>query len=99
MVLVDLSVVLFSVKTTEDDRIDSLLSRDFLKKCEDNFRSAFKWSDDASHPGGVFQRKHLNIVDPLKANNNLGRSVNQGASSISDGFFGILIISCVDFWN
>lgn len=27
---------------------------------------------------GTFQAKHLNIVDPLKEVNNLGRSVSQG---------------------
>lgn len=27
---------------------------------------------------GAFQAKHLNIVDPLKEVNNLGRSVSQG---------------------
>ncbi|CAA6656952.1 unnamed protein product [Spirodela intermedia] len=54
-------------KPTEADGADLLLSRDFLKKCEDEFASAFRWSDN-----------HLNIIDPLKANNNLGRSVNKG---------------------
>ncbi|CAA7392929.1 unnamed protein product [Spirodela intermedia] len=64
-------------KPTEADGADLLLSRDFLKKCEDEFASAFRWSDNASNPR-LFHRKHLNIIDPLKANNNLGRSVNKG---------------------
>ncbi|PSS34759.1 hypothetical protein CEY00_Acc01867 [Actinidia chinensis var. chinensis] len=51
-----------------------LLSSDFLRNCADMF----------SIPKGVdvnsrkFSRKHLNIIDPLKENNNLGRSVSQG---------------------
>ncbi|GFY83823.1 PAP/OAS1 substrate-binding domain superfamily [Actinidia rufa] len=51
-----------------------LLSNDFLRYCVDMF----------SIPKGVdlnsrtFSRKHLNIIDPLKENNNLGRSVSKG---------------------
>lgn len=31
----------------------------------------------------AFPVKHLNIIDPLKANNNLGRSVNRGMAVLS----------------
>ncbi|KAM7265696.1 hypothetical protein ACFE04_003379 [Oxalis oulophora] len=52
-----------------------LLSRDFLRNCVEKF---------AASPGGfdpnarAFPPKHLNIVDPLKDNNNLGRSISKG---------------------
>ncbi|XP_078446497.1 uncharacterized protein LOC144715451 [Wolffia australiana] len=64
-------------ETPEENGVQSLLSRDFLRKCENEFASTFKWSDNAAHPQ-LFHRKHLNIVDPLKEKNNLGRSVNKG---------------------
>uniref|UniRef100_A0A1D1Z8R1 Poly(A) RNA polymerase protein cid1 n=1 Tax=Anthurium amnicola TaxID=1678845 RepID=A0A1D1Z8R1_9ARAE len=64
-------------ETPESDGGDLLFSRDFLKSCEDQFTSAFKLSDNNSN-SRLFHQKHLNIVDPLKANNNLGRSVSKG---------------------
>lgn len=84
----------FSAEPTESEGADLLLSRDFLKKCEDEFASAFRWSDNASNPR-LFHRKHLNIVDPLKANNNLGRSVSKGADLHC---YGVIWVSfCINF--
>lgn len=31
----------------------------------------------------AFPQKYLNIIDPLKENNNLGRSVNRGIKALS----------------
>ncbi|XP_057513302.1 uncharacterized protein LOC130795287 [Actinidia eriantha] len=62
------------VQKPENGGTGLLLSSDFLRNCADMF----------SIPKGVdvnsrkFSRKHLNIIDPLKENNNLGRSVSQG---------------------
>ncbi|MQL98057.1 hypothetical protein Taro_030762 [Colocasia esculenta] len=64
-------------ESPENDGGDLLLSKDFLKSCENAFTSVFKWSDNSS-TSRSFHQKHLNIIDPLKANNNLGRSVNKG---------------------
>ncbi|XP_010922725.1 uncharacterized protein [Elaeis guineensis] len=54
---------------------DLLLSEDFLKNCVDQFSVPPRGSDNNSR---MFSQKHLNIVDPLKENNNLGRSVSKG---------------------
>ncbi|CAA6669266.1 unnamed protein product [Spirodela intermedia] len=66
----------------EPPRIDGdarLLSRDFLKTFEDEFLTPLAWSEGNSGSRS-FHKKHLNIVDPLKASNNLGRSVSKGNS-------------------
>ncbi|KAJ7961102.1 PAP/OAS1 substrate-binding domain superfamily [Quillaja saponaria] len=62
-------------ETTENGGRDLLLSHDFLKRCTETFSvpsRGFETTSRAFHP------KHLNIVDPLKENNNLGRSVSKG---------------------
>ncbi|XP_065880992.1 uncharacterized protein [Euphorbia lathyris] len=52
-----------------------LLKDEFLRRCVDMFSLPSNNPELNSRP---FPQKHLNIVDPLKANNNLGRSVNRG---------------------
>ncbi|KAI3474770.1 hypothetical protein Pfo_029996 [Paulownia fortunei] len=59
----------------EDSERDLLLTSDFLSSCVSMF-SVPSRGDDKNSRG--FQRKHLNIVDPLKEINNLGRSVSKG---------------------
>ncbi|KAM7532078.1 hypothetical protein LguiB_035488 [Lonicera macranthoides] len=54
---------------------DLLLTNDFLRYCVDTFSVPSKGVDTSSR---TFAPKHLNIVDPLKENNNLGRSVSKG---------------------
>ncbi|KAK9125901.1 hypothetical protein Scep_014747 [Stephania cephalantha] len=51
-----------------------LLSKDFLRNCVETFCVSSK-GFESSRP---FPQKHLNIIDPLKENNNLGRSINKG---------------------
>ncbi|KAK9153416.1 hypothetical protein Sjap_000896 [Stephania japonica] len=51
-----------------------LLSKEFLRNCVETFCVSSK-GFESSRP---FPQKHLNIIDPLKENNNLGRSVNKG---------------------
>ncbi|XP_071701215.1 uncharacterized protein [Rutidosis leptorrhynchoides] len=48
-----------------------LLDFGFLRRC-------FETLSVPLRPGDVFLKKHINIVDPLNDQNNLGRSVNQG---------------------
>ncbi|KAL2536406.1 nucleotidyltransferase [Forsythia ovata] len=64
--------------TAEPPRKDSgelLLSKDFLNACSSVY---------AVFPGGhenngqPFVSKHFNVIDPLRVNNNLGRSVSKG---------------------
>uniref|UniRef100_A0A6N2M229 PAP-associated domain-containing protein n=2 Tax=Salix viminalis TaxID=40686 RepID=A0A6N2M229_SALVM len=52
-----------------------LLSDEFLKACVDRFYVPSRKPEMDTRP---FPQKHLSIVDPLKENNNLGRSVNRG---------------------
>ncbi|XP_074311885.1 uncharacterized protein LOC141647556 [Silene latifolia] len=52
-----------------------LLSDDFMRECVRKF-SVPSRGGEANYK--TFMMKHLNIVDPLKENNNLGRSVSKG---------------------
>ncbi|KAL7095141.1 hypothetical protein ACP275_10G005700 [Erythranthe tilingii] len=59
----------------EDSDRDLLLSSDFLSSCVGMFSVPCRGNDKNSRG---FQTKHLNIVDPLKESNNLGRSISKG---------------------
>ncbi|KAL9425850.1 hypothetical protein AB3S75_032755 [Citrus x aurantiifolia] len=63
------------VETPENSGGDLLLSSEFLKECVEQFSVPSRGFDTNSRS---FPPKHLNIVDPLKENNNLGRSVSKG---------------------
>ncbi|KDP22776.1 hypothetical protein JCGZ_00363 [Jatropha curcas] len=63
------------VETPENGTCDLLLTNDFLKECVDTFSVPARGYETNSR---AFSPKHLNIVDPLKENNNLGRSVSKG---------------------
>ncbi|KAK9734246.1 hypothetical protein RND81_04G125900 [Saponaria officinalis] len=52
-----------------------LLSDEFMRECVGKFHVP---SRGAEMNYKTFLQKHLNIVDPLKENNNLGRSVSKG---------------------
>lgn len=52
---------------------DLLLTDDFIGECVQKFSVPSRGTDTRT-----FMQKHLNIVDPLKENNNLGRSVSKG---------------------
>ncbi|KAJ8898858.1 hypothetical protein K2173_008167 [Erythroxylum novogranatense] len=54
---------------------DLLLSNDFLKDCVEMFSLPVKGFETSSR---TFYPKHLNIIDPLREYNNLGRSVSKG---------------------
>lgn len=63
------------VEIPEDFDADVLLSNDFLSSCVSKFSVPSTSGDKTLR---AFQRKHLNIIDPLKEINNLGRSVSKG---------------------
>ncbi|RWV90483.1 hypothetical protein GW17_00047309 [Ensete ventricosum] len=52
-----------------------LLTEEFIKECTEMFSVPSRVYGNNYQ---VFAQKHLNIVDPLKQNNNLGRSVSKG---------------------
>ncbi|XP_020688609.1 uncharacterized protein LOC110104016 [Dendrobium catenatum] len=62
-----------AAETVETDGGNLLLTKEFFRSCVDNFSVAPKGSDSRN-----FIKKHLNIVDPLRESNNLGRSVSKG---------------------
>ncbi|XP_022847121.1 uncharacterized protein LOC111369723 isoform X3 [Olea europaea var. sylvestris] len=63
------------VEMPENRLKNLMLSEEFLKNCKELFSIS---SQSLETKPKAFQRKHLNIIDPLKENNNLGRSVNKG---------------------
>ncbi|CAN1303323.1 hypothetical protein LINPERPRIM_LOCUS25802 [Linum perenne] len=63
------------VDVADNGGCDLLLSHEFIKQCVDRFSVPFRGSE--TNPR-MFPPKHLNIIDPLKENNNLGRSVSKG---------------------
>ncbi|XP_048490119.1 uncharacterized protein LOC104898183 isoform X2 [Beta vulgaris subsp. vulgaris] len=54
---------------------DLLLTDDFMRECVKKYSVPSRGNDTNYR---TFMQKHLNIVDPLKENNNLGRSVSKG---------------------
>ncbi|XP_030541897.1 uncharacterized protein LOC115749291 isoform X2 [Rhodamnia argentea] len=64
------------VVETMEHNGELLLSKDFLKDCVEHFSVP---SNGFGANARTFVSKHLNIVDPLKENNNLGRSVSKGS--------------------
>ncbi|XWS35401.1 hypothetical protein CRYUN_Cryun21dG0123200 [Craigia yunnanensis] len=63
------------VEAPENGGGDLLLSNDFLRECVDMCSVPSRGFETNSR---TFPQKHLNIVDPLRENNNLGRSVSKG---------------------
>ncbi|XP_044462258.1 uncharacterized protein LOC123193376 isoform X3 [Mangifera indica] len=64
-----------SIDTLGNDGDELLLSQEFLRGCREIYSAPIKALETTGHE---FHVKHLNIVDPLKDNNNLGRSVSKG---------------------
>ena len=62
-----------SAEKPENGGGDLLLTDDFIRECVQKFSVPSRGTDTRT-----FMQKHLNIVDPLKENNNLGRSVSKG---------------------
>ncbi|KAK0592027.1 hypothetical protein LWI29_012180 [Acer saccharum] len=61
--------------TLENDGDELLLSREFVRKCRETYLVPIKAPETT---GQKFPIKHINILDPLKDSNNLGRSVSKG---------------------
>ncbi|KAH7537664.1 hypothetical protein FEM48_Zijuj03G0116900 [Ziziphus jujuba var. spinosa] len=62
-------------ETPEDNMDGLLLSKEFLKNCRDIYSVPIRAQEAR---GQEFSIKRLNILDPLKYNNNLGRCVSKG---------------------
>ncbi|XP_039831597.1 uncharacterized protein LOC120692388 isoform X5 [Panicum virgatum] len=64
--------------TAEPPRMDSgelLLNKSFLDTCSAAYGVVPRTQENKGQP---FVSKHFNIIDPLRTNNNLGRSVSKG---------------------
>ena len=62
----------------EPPRMDSgelLLNKSFLDTCSVAYGVVPRTQENKGQP---FVSKHFNIIDPLRTNNNLGRSVSKG---------------------
>lgn len=66
---------IFAAERPESSGGDLLLSDDFMTECVRKFSVPSRVNEPHYR---TFMQKHLNIVDPLKENNNLGRSVSKG---------------------
>lgn len=65
----------FAAERPESSGGDLLLTDDFMRECVKKYSVPSRGNDTNYR---TFMQKHLNIVDPLKENNNLGRSVSKG---------------------
>lgn len=81
------SVFVSAVKLPNSGLNDLLLGEEFMENCVEMFSVPYRGSDTNQK---AFQTKHLNIIDPLKENNNLGRSVHRGNENFN------LLLFCVD---
>lgn len=70
------SFVLFPEELPENDGGTLLLGKEFFRNCKAMFSGPTNALETRAQG---FPVKHLNILDPLKDNNNLGRSVNKGS--------------------
>ncbi|OEL33737.1 hypothetical protein BAE44_0005250 [Dichanthelium oligosanthes] len=64
--------------TAEPPRMDSgelLLTKSFLDNCSSAYGVVPRTQENQGQP---FVSKHFNVIDPLRTNNNLGRSVSKG---------------------
>lgn len=69
------SLPYITAELLKKEKDDLLLSENFLKSCQDMFSVSFDGFETTLR---AFPLKHLNIIDPLRENNNLGRSVSRG---------------------
>ncbi|CAI8585976.1 unnamed protein product [Vicia faba] len=63
------------VAEAQENGGNTLLTEEFIRSCVESFSVPPRGHDLNLR---AFPHKHLNIIDPLKENNNLGRSVNKG---------------------
>ncbi|KAF6140889.1 hypothetical protein GIB67_042302 [Kingdonia uniflora] len=65
------------------DRRKLLLDRSFLESCSTAYAVTPGSQENQGQP---FVSKHFNVIDPLRANNNLGRSVSKAMNSFEEVF-------------
>ena len=70
-----LILVNYTAEPPRKDGGELLLSKLFLDACSAVY-AVFPGNHE--NQGQPFLSKHFNVIDPLRVNNNLGRSVNKG---------------------
>lgn len=70
-----LFLMFFAAESRDNHGNELLISPEFLKNCRETFSIPIKAVENGVHEFAV---KHINILDPLKDSNNLGRSVSKG---------------------
>lgn len=78
-----LSLTLSTAEPPRKDGGDLLLSKLFLDACSSVY-AVFPGGQE--NQGQPFVSKHFNVIDPLRVNNNLGRSVSKGLLVSKFGF-------------
>ena len=73
LVLITLFEMLFAAEPPRKDGGELLLRKDFLDTC------CSRYTVCQENQGQPFVSKHFNVIDPLRINNNLGRSVSKGS--------------------
>ena len=68
-------VLYFAAEPPRKDSRELLLSKLFLEACSSVY-AVFPGGQESN--GQKFSSKHFNVIDPLRVNNNLGRSVSKG---------------------
>lgn len=66
---------IFAAESPRKDGGELLLSKSFLDYCITRY-AVFPGGQE--NQGQPFVSKHFNVIDPLRINNNLGRSVSKG---------------------
>lgn len=79
----------FTAEPPRQDGGELLLSKLFLDACSTVY-SVFP--GDQENQGQPFISKHFNVIDPLRVNNNLGRSVSKGIVTLSNWYSTLVII-------
>ena len=81
ILLIGISLInVFEIFTAEPPRRDGgdlLLSKLFLEACSSVY-AVFPGGHE--NQGQPFVSKYFNVIDPLRVNNNLGRSVSKGTN-------------------
>lgn len=91
----------FSVDGAEPPRKDGgnlLLTKEFLDECSATYSINPLGQDN--NQGRAFQAKFLNVLDPIRDTNNLGRSVSKGEFTVSflSNVFCVLHLTAVLSW-
>lgn len=78
-----LILICFTAEPPRKDGGVLLLSKLFLNACSSTYAVCPVGQENPSQP---FVSKHFNVIDPLRVNNNLGRSVSKGALNTFSAF-------------